>query len=243
MDSLPYGYSLIGEGGSAYVIKYETKHVRAAIKYPKPNAEEYLRNEIRILKYIWTFQPPKGFLSILYSNVTHLTPVLVMEFIEHETLNTYAMRRSTDRFEIMTNIVNMVQFLHSIGIAHHDINDRNILIGTHGKCWIIDFGFSLRLNFEGNHEVDFHTAAKGDKYCVLWLLVYLVSKVHFCNSSEYFQNQDVQLGLQFITEHFVFDQVMYADDVEGREARKQIDHKCRVCRHGQQKNAFLGFKV
>ncbi|KAG8942488.1 hypothetical protein FRC00_011814, partial [Tulasnella sp. 408] len=39
-------------------------------------------------------------------------------------------------------IVDALAFLHARGICHRDIKDENVVLGEHGRCWLIDFGSS-----------------------------------------------------------------------------------------------------
>ncbi|KIO31119.1 hypothetical protein M407DRAFT_138493, partial [Tulasnella calospora MUT 4182] len=39
-------------------------------------------------------------------------------------------------------IADALAFLHARGICHRDIKDENVVLGEHGRCWLIDFGSS-----------------------------------------------------------------------------------------------------
>lgn len=39
-------------------------------------------------------------------------------------------------------IADALAFLHARGICHRDVKDENVVLGEHGRCWLIDFGSS-----------------------------------------------------------------------------------------------------
>ncbi len=47
-----------------------------------------------------------------------------------------------DKFKILKDIINGIDFLHSVGIIHRDLKQHNLLLGSDNNIKIIDFGFS-----------------------------------------------------------------------------------------------------
>jgi serine/threonine protein kinase len=44
--------------------------------------------------------------------------------------------------EVELKILDAIDEIHCLGVAHRDIRRENILVGTNGDVWIIDFEFS-----------------------------------------------------------------------------------------------------
>jgi serine/threonine protein kinase len=44
--------------------------------------------------------------------------------------------------EVELKILDAIDEIHSLGVSHRDIRRENILVGTNGNVWIIDFEFS-----------------------------------------------------------------------------------------------------
>ncbi|KAK4227043.1 kinase-like domain-containing protein [Podospora fimiseda] len=59
-----------------------------------------------------------------------------LDSIEHDIL----LRDSIDKDVIMNGIESAVFHLHSLGLAHNDLNPANILIGDKGEAVLVDFG-------------------------------------------------------------------------------------------------------
>ncbi|KAK3990777.1 kinase-like domain-containing protein [Cladorrhinum sp. PSN332] len=54
--------------------------------------------------------------------------------------NDKALRDSLDKNVIMNGIESAVCHLHSLGLAHNDLNPANVLIGENGEAVLVDFG-------------------------------------------------------------------------------------------------------
>ena len=66
----------------------------------------------------------------------------IYEYCQNEiffNLNTISFE---EKFKIFKEIINGIEFLHSIGIIHRDLKQHNLLLGNDNNIKIIDFGFS-----------------------------------------------------------------------------------------------------
>jgi serine/threonine protein kinase len=69
---------------------------------------------------------------------------LVQEFIEGENLEQELHRRGrfteADILEIMTEMLNILEFIHGHNVIHRDIKPSNIMRHTNGRLYLLDFG-------------------------------------------------------------------------------------------------------
>ena len=62
--------------------------------------------------------------------------------------------REQDASELCMQILNVLQYIHSIGIVHRDIKAENFLFTSSGKLKLIDFGMSMHLDHSSYlHEI------------------------------------------------------------------------------------------
>ncbi|KAG8992923.1 hypothetical protein FRB94_011178 [Tulasnella sp. JGI-2019a] len=67
-------------------------------------------------------------------------------------------------------IADALSFLHARGICHRDVKDENVVLGEHGRCWLIDFGSSgvMRKNgwdsFSGTLDYASPEILQGSRY-------------------------------------------------------------------------------
>lgn len=72
--------------------------------------------------------------------------IVFYEYIEGITVNEYISRygkmdaQSASKY--ISDICTALSVLHSLGIIHRDITPSNIILGSNGVCYIIDFGIS-----------------------------------------------------------------------------------------------------
>jgi serine/threonine protein kinase len=69
---------------------------------------------------------------------------LVQEFVEGENLEQEMLRRGcfseADIIKIMTEMLNILDFIHSHNVIHRDIKPSNIMRHTNGRLYLLDFG-------------------------------------------------------------------------------------------------------
>jgi serine/threonine protein kinase len=69
---------------------------------------------------------------------------LVQEFVEGENLEQEMFRRGrfneADIIEIMSEMLNILEFIHSHNVIHRDIKPSNIMRHTNGRLYLLDFG-------------------------------------------------------------------------------------------------------
>jgi serine/threonine protein kinase len=89
----------------------------------------------------------------------------VLDALENE--NEKALMASLDRNKIMTGLESAVAHLHSLGLAHNDLNPSNVLIGKDKEAILTDFGscqpfgnMLVSLGTEGWIDEDFTTSEK-----------------------------------------------------------------------------------
>jgi serine/threonine protein kinase len=84
-------------------------------------------------------------------------PVLVLKYIEGNSLAEIAQRHSLDlpqKLQLAVKIADMVGQIHDAGLMHRDISSSNILVnnekvvGDNGGVTIIDFGLATRIRRE-----------------------------------------------------------------------------------------------
>jgi serine/threonine protein kinase len=157
---------ILGEGGfgTAYLGRDRlTPRMRqCAIKQFKPAmvmtpqqltmARELFHREAEILEQIGSEHPqiPNlfAFFDIPAPNVA--TGVddrffyLVQEFVEGENLEQEMLRRGrfseADIIEIITEMLNILEFIHSHNVIHRDIKPSNIMRHINGRLYLLDFG-------------------------------------------------------------------------------------------------------
>ncbi len=157
---------ILGEGGfgTAYLGRDRlTPRMRqCAIKQFKPTmvmtpqqltmARDLFHREAEILEQIGSEHPqiPNLFAFFDLSAPNTATGVddrffyLVQEFVEGENLEQEMFRRGrfseAEVIEIMTEMLNILEFIHSHNVIHRDIKPSNIMRHTNGRLYLLDFG-------------------------------------------------------------------------------------------------------
>ena len=121
---------------------------------------------IKIEKYISLFlknKPHKGIIPILDVYETKDQLIIIEEYMPNGNLQSYLINNSLEsheRDEIIKQIAESINFLHSYGIAHRDLKLENILVDTSVspiQTKIIDFGLSKIVAFNETMEEKYGT--------------------------------------------------------------------------------------
>lgn len=136
--------SFLGEGGFGRVYKVEYQGnvyaLKACTSFESDNRERFERE----IRYISGIDSPHV-VKIYDYNLNHNTPYYVMDLCDSslkQLLNSTDFRFKVD---IALQICRGLQFLHSKGIVHRDINPNNILVKD-SVVKISDFGLGFRPN-------------------------------------------------------------------------------------------------
>jgi len=85
--------------------------------------------------------------TLEYGLTTNGEMFLVMEYLEGFGLNFLVETRSPDlngkRYDLMAQLADGLEYLHSSGYLHRDICPRNIMVTTEGVVKLIDFGLTI----------------------------------------------------------------------------------------------------
>ena len=163
-------YEALGEGCSSVVKRCEHKFLKQirAVKIIRNDDPEYIQNasnEYKILKNINNPLIVKMYDCI--HDYDKGTLYLIMEFIEGETIEDYALRILNEKKgfikesivkRIFKQIVSAVEFLHQEGICHRDLKPDNILYNSKtGLIKLMDFNISKRFRindaFNYNNQI------------------------------------------------------------------------------------------
>ncbi|KAG8852053.1 hypothetical protein FRB96_008971 [Tulasnella sp. 330] len=102
-------------------------------------------------------------------------------------------------------IADALSFLHARGICHRDVKDENVVLGEHGRCWLIDFGSSgvIRKNgwdsFSGTLDYASPEILQGSRYAGppqdVWAFG-IVAYVLFVGECPFASSVESALGLE-----------------------------------------------
>lgn len=96
--------------------------------------------------------------SLFHPNIVNIYDVgeedhilyMVMEYVDGMTLKEYILQRGplevNEALDIMKQITSAITHAHANGIVHRDIKPQNILMDSHGKVKVTDFGIAMALS-------------------------------------------------------------------------------------------------
>ena len=140
----------IGEGGSSivYLAHWDTMQQDVAIKFLKtdpdyPQARERFQQEARLLAKL---QHPR-LLPIYDFDGNHEPPYIVMRYIPEGTLKDLKTDRGgslplLEVVQLLTQIVEALDYIHRQGVIHRDIKPSNIMIDAEGNVLLADLGLA-----------------------------------------------------------------------------------------------------
>lgn len=132
----------------------------------KNYGNNFITRLIKNEKYISLFlknKPHKGIIPILDVYETKDQLIIIEEYMPNGNLQSYLINNtleSHERDEIIKQIAESINFLHSYGIAHRDLKLENILVDTSVspiQTKIIDFGLSKIVSFNETMEEKYGT--------------------------------------------------------------------------------------
>ncbi len=117
--------------------------------------EEYASNEDFVRRFR---REAQAVASLSHGNIVSVYDVgyeenmhyIVMEFVEGESLKEYIKRKGAleinEACNIITQILQGIQYAHEHGIIHRDIKPHNILLGVDGRAKVTDFGIAVGMS-------------------------------------------------------------------------------------------------
>ncbi|MCI5901608.1 MAG: protein kinase [Blautia sp.] len=96
------------------------------------------------------FRHEKGIVQVNTFFYENGTAYMVMEYIHGQSLKLYLQKKEApfseaETLAIITPILKALEKIHEAGIIHRDISPDNIMLGTDGKVYLIDFGAARML--------------------------------------------------------------------------------------------------
>ncbi len=110
------------------------------------------------LRFVGLSRPPEGFIctSLRHKNIVQTfeygvtpkgEPVLIMELIDGNGLNflieTHSSSLNGKRIDLLIQMCDGLEYIHSQGYIHRDICPRNIMVTNEGVVKYIDFGLAI----------------------------------------------------------------------------------------------------
>jgi len=88
----------------------------------------------------------------LWFDADGAVPRLVMKLVEgrtvsdliHEAAAPPAGERLERLLDVVLKVCDALSFAHSRGIVHRDLHPRNVMVGTHGQVYVMDWGLAVR---------------------------------------------------------------------------------------------------
>ena len=116
--------------------------------------KERFVNEARALAKFPGDSGVVGVRTFFYENGT---AYIVMDFVEGETLKSYAQRRggklpAAEVLALFQPIFRSLARVHDSGLLHRDISPDNLMLKTDGTLALLDFGAARQMSTEGEHS-------------------------------------------------------------------------------------------
>ncbi|KAF9901634.1 hypothetical protein BX616_002193 [Lobosporangium transversale] len=138
----------VAKGGSGTIHLGAWRNMHVAIK-EQHNTNDLIK-ELKMHKQVHDSNYIVKFFGITKHPLTHDT-CIVMQFAENGCLQDFLETRNITitwltKYRLAWEISSGLDFIHRENIFHTDLHSRNILIDTHGKALITDFGLSKSVN-------------------------------------------------------------------------------------------------
>lgn len=149
--------AFIGNGGMGAVYRGVQLGLEreVAVKMLRPNlvaedsALQRFINEARITAQLDHPNIPAVYL--LESDRTRLLSVFAMKMLEGETLENLLQENEQENrdgisraIEVLLRICDALAFAHSKGVLHLDLKPANVIVGTYGQIYVVDWGIARR---------------------------------------------------------------------------------------------------
>jgi eukaryotic-like serine/threonine-protein kinase len=150
--------AFIGNGGMGAVYRGVQRALdrEVAIKLLRPNlmteesALQRFINEARITAQLDHPNIPAVYL--LESDQARLLSVFAMKMLEGETLENLLQENEQENrdgisaaIEVLLRICDALAFAHSKGVLHLDLKPSNVIVGTYGQIYLVDWGIARRM--------------------------------------------------------------------------------------------------
>lgn len=145
--------SIAGTGGAAIVFRAKRKSDRKiiALKVPISRDEIAGKSFIREIS-VWKNLKHKNIVEIYSVNIFP-SPYIEMEFLDTNLSSLKKPVPPSRTLSVISGIAEGLDYAHSMGIVHHDIKPKNILLDQNGMPKITDWGLSKTAadNFESSN--------------------------------------------------------------------------------------------
>ncbi|MBF0696177.1 Stk1 family PASTA domain-containing Ser/Thr kinase [Actinomyces bowdenii] len=102
------------------------------------------------------------------SGVTRLVPYIVMEYVEGHTVRELLSEGEavpiTEAVEIVTGVLDALEYSHRVGIVHRDIKPGNIMLTSTGAVKVMDFGIARAIEDSASTVTQTHTVVGTAQY-------------------------------------------------------------------------------
>lgn len=147
----------INEGAFGTVFKAENNRTKeiVAIKFENKIEEiKSLKNEAKIYQYLGRLD---GFPTLKLFGTINNVNYLVMDFLGQSLFNMINHYKTLCLKTVLVlgiQIIKIIERLHNKYLLHRDIKPSNFVFGQNNntnKLFLVDFGFSKRYNYDGEH--------------------------------------------------------------------------------------------
>ena len=137
----------LGAGGlgEVYKVRHDISHRVEALKVLRASSVESMERFEREIRVLASLNHPNiAALHTAFRQGEHL--VMVMEFVEGETLKARLRRSALSLGEVVeyaVQLLSALMYAHAQGVIHRDIKPLNIMITANNRVKLLDFGLAL----------------------------------------------------------------------------------------------------